>query len=67
MGRVLKVHADERGISWGRFLRIRVEVDMTRALLRGTFLTMDVKKSWLYFKYERLPSMCFKCGIIKHI
>ncbi|KAG2674102.1 hypothetical protein I3760_13G120100, partial [Carya illinoinensis] len=66
VGKVLKVHADDRGISWGKYLRIRVEVDITKALLRGTFLNVEGKKCWVPFKYERLPSICFKCGTIKH-
>ncbi|XP_042939572.1 uncharacterized protein LOC122274614 [Carya illinoinensis] len=66
IGRVLKVHADNRGIGWGRFLRLRVEVDITKPLLRGLFLTVESKKMWVPFKYERLPSLCFKCGVIKH-
>lgn len=66
IGRVLKVHADDRGIEWERFLRIRVEVDIIKALIRGLFLTLNGKKTWVSSKYERLSSLCFKCGVLKH-
>lgn len=66
VGKVLKVHADERGIGWGKFLRIRVEMDISKPLLRGRFITVEGKKSWVHFKYERLPTLYFKCGVIKH-
>ncbi|KAF5477665.1 hypothetical protein F2P56_004284, partial [Juglans regia] len=67
LGRFIKVHVDERGIGWGKFLRIRVELDITKTLLRGLFINVDGKKTWVYFKYERLPSLCFKCGVIRHV
>ncbi|XP_042988633.1 uncharacterized protein LOC122316163 [Carya illinoinensis] len=65
-GRVLTVQADERGIGWGKCMRMRVEVDISKALKRGIFLTFEGKKTWVSFKYERLPNFCFKCGVIKH-
>ncbi|KAF5471373.1 hypothetical protein F2P56_008182 [Juglans regia] len=66
IGRVLTVQVDERGIGWGKFLRIRVEVNISEALQRGVFLSYAGKKTWIPFKYERLPTFCFKCGVIKH-
>ncbi|XP_042952219.1 uncharacterized protein LOC122289299 [Carya illinoinensis] len=66
LGRVLTVQTDERGIGWGKCMRMRVEVDISKALQRGIFLTFEGKKTWVFFKYERLPNFCFKCGVIKH-
>ncbi|KAF5442788.1 hypothetical protein F2P56_035410 [Juglans regia] len=67
VGRVIKVQTDTRGIGWGKFLRIRVEVDITKVLMRGMFLTIDGRKTWVTFKYERLPIFCLRCGVIKHV
>lgn len=53
-------------LGWGKFLRLRVEMDITKALMRGTFLTIDGKQTWVQFKYERLPNFCLQYGVIKH-
>lgn len=52
---------------WRNFLRIKVAIDVRRPLRSQ----MRIKKSgdewlWIKFKYERLPSFCFYCGIIGH-
>lgn len=49
------------------FLRIKVALDIQRPLKAK----MRIKKAggdwlWLHFKYERLPSFCFFCGLIGH-
>lgn len=43
--RVLQVHTNLRGIKWGKFLRIRVEMDIKKTLLRGMFITVEGKRS----------------------
>lgn len=35
LGRVLKVEVDGNGFSWETFLRVRMEFDITKALIRG--------------------------------
>lgn len=62
IGRVVTVQIDDRGIGWGKFLRIKVEVDISKTLRRCVFLTFKGKKTWVPLKYERLPNFCFKCG-----
>ncbi|XP_041009438.1 uncharacterized protein LOC121253497 [Juglans microcarpa x Juglans regia] len=66
-GTVLDVIVDQWGLGWGKFLRFKVEVDITKALVRGLFLNFDGNQIWLQFKYDRLQPFCFKCGIIKHV
>ncbi|CAH9127491.1 unnamed protein product [Cuscuta epithymum] len=48
------------------YLRIRVSLDVRQPLKEGTNLTQDGVKHWVDFKYEKLPSFCFICGIIGH-
>lgn len=52
---------------WRSYLRIKVAIDVRHPLKSK----MRIKKSggdwiWIHFKYERLPSFCFFCGIIGH-
>lgn len=50
----------------GRFLRIKVKVDLCKPLKRGTILKYQEKSLKVLFKYERLPTFCFVCGRIGH-
>ncbi|CAH9113883.1 unnamed protein product [Cuscuta epithymum] len=45
---------------------IRVCLDVRRPLKKGTTLTKNVVQHWVDFKYEKLLSFCFLCGIIGH-
>lgn len=48
-------------------LRLFVEIDLTKPLLRGTKIQLDDKMIWTDFKYEHLPSCCFYCGKLSHL
>ncbi|CAJ2652060.1 unnamed protein product [Trifolium pratense] len=50
----------------GKFLRMRVSVDLKKPLKRGTKLNFQGKEIWVDYKYERLPNFCFACGRIGH-
>ena len=54
-------------LPWQHFTRIRMEVDFAVPLLPGLYLPrnglMDV---WIALKYERLPKLCYNCGILGH-
>ena len=55
---------DEDG---GSFFRVRMVVDITLPLCRGRVITLpNGNKSWVQFKYERLPSICYWCGHLDH-
>ena len=67
IGRLVEVDVPENGIGWGRFLHIRVEIDVTKPLLRGKILeSEDGKPFWVNFHYEHLPIFCYQCGRIGH-
>ncbi|XVF69937.1 hypothetical protein PTKIN_Ptkin11bG0121000 [Pterospermum kingtungense] len=52
---------------WARFLRIRVEVDVTRPLRRAVKIVgTNGKEIWGRLSYERLPSFCYECGMLGH-
>ncbi|XP_074336503.1 uncharacterized protein At4g02000-like [Apium graveolens] len=53
--------------AWKAFVRIRVNLNIQKPLKRR----MKIKREggnwgWVNFKYERLGSFCFVCGIIGH-
>ena len=41
IGRTIEVDIPENGIGWGRFLCIRVALDITKPLLRGKILEIE--------------------------
>ncbi|XP_030936742.1 uncharacterized protein LOC115962005 [Quercus lobata] len=51
----------------GNFMRIQVEMDISLPLCHGRVVSMENgKKSWVTFKYERLPNICYWCGRMNH-
>lgn len=56
----------ENGRKMGRLLKLQVEIDLSKPLLRGTKLKLSSEEYWVGFKYEMLPTFCFYCGIIGH-
>ncbi|CAI9777924.1 unnamed protein product [Fraxinus pennsylvanica] len=52
---------------WKAFLRIRVLMDVRLPLKRRMKLRkLGGEWIWVTFKYEKLPTFCFICGIIGH-
>ena len=67
IGEVLEVDVPENGVQWGKYLRVRVSVDTTKKLVRGKKINIeDCGSRWVYFKYERLPNFCYRCGMLDH-
>ena len=55
VGELITVDAPKSGVAWGPFLRIRVNTDITKPLMRGKMIqTEDSEAEWVVFKYERL-------------
>ena len=49
------------------FMRIRVLVDTSQPLCRGRKICLeDGTVGWVRFKYERLPNLCYWCGLLTH-
>ena len=46
---------------------VRVWVDVSRPLCRGRKVNFeDDLEGWVSFQYERLPNICFWCGMLSH-
>uniref|UniRef100_A0A803NZ18 Reverse transcriptase domain-containing protein n=2 Tax=Cannabis sativa TaxID=3483 RepID=A0A803NZ18_CANSA len=49
------------------YLRMWVDVWVAHPIPAGFFLKSDGKpESWVQFKYEKLPMLCFNCGKLAH-
>lgn len=49
---------------FGKYIRIKVEIDTTKPLKRGLTVVVGGVKMWLPIKYEGLPLFCYHCGMI---
>ena len=67
IGRVLEVDKRAMQADQAKFLRIRVEVQIDKPLRRGGYVKNDEGgRFWVDFRYERLPTFCYRCGILGH-
>lgn len=51
---------------FGKFLRMKINVDISKPLKRGMSVLVGGVKLWLPIKYEGLPIFCYNCGMIGH-
>ncbi|VFQ67019.1 unnamed protein product [Cuscuta campestris] len=68
LGRFIMV--DDRNLTkpYQSFMRVRVSIDVRRPLKRRMKLTKrDGSTTWVTFKYERLGTFCYFCGILGHL
>ena len=48
-------------------MRVKIIVPIGKSLWRGGFIAgLDGVRSWVTFKYERLPLFCHYCGLLGH-
>jgi len=68
IGVLLEVEADDDSLAVGRFLRIKIRLDIRQPLMRGVtvFAGENKKPLWCPLEYEFLPDFCYICGIIGH-
>nr|POE57175.1 uncharacterized protein CFP56_01831 [Quercus suber] len=67
LGEVLSVDVADSGVQWGKYLRVRVKIDVTKKLVRGKKVKIEGgEQRWISFKYERLPNFCYSCGMLNH-
>ncbi|KAF4400687.1 hypothetical protein G4B88_001242 [Cannabis sativa] len=57
----------ERGSFGMGTLRFRATVELSKPLFSGFFLwRTGIKDLWLQYQYEKLPRICYKCGLMTH-
>ena len=66
LGHISHCH-DEEETDGGEFMRVRVELDITKPLSRGRRVRFGPDSDgWVLFRYERLPVFCYWCGRLTH-
>lgn len=66
LGPVKYVIVIESGGKEERHIKLQVELDLTKPLLRGTKLKYKHLETWVEFKYVQLPNFCYYCVQIGH-
>ena len=57
---VVAIPKDRSEMRGGNFMRVRVVIDITKALCRGRHVSWSLEsEGWVSFKYERLPNLCY--------
>ncbi|CAH9122719.1 unnamed protein product [Cuscuta epithymum] len=67
LGTFIKVDEHNFSKKWESFMRIRVRIDLGKPMKMKLFLQKEEGvKFCIKFRYEKLPSFCFLCGIEGH-
>ena len=54
-------------VQCGTCLRVWVAIDVTWKLIRGRKINFEEGEArWVHFKYERLPNLYYRCGLLEH-
>ncbi|TXG60460.1 hypothetical protein EZV62_015033 [Acer yangbiense] len=68
IGGVIEIPVESKEC-WGKFIRVKVEIDISKPLKRWLRLKLDKSDIIVVvgLKYERLPDFCFVCGKLGHV
>ncbi|KAK9987956.1 hypothetical protein SO802_028195 [Lithocarpus litseifolius] len=67
IGELVTVDVPRNGLARGPFLCIRMNMDITKPLMRGKIMRIEgLEAGLIYFQYKRLPIFCYRCGILGH-
>jgi hypothetical protein len=53
------VDIDTRGMGWSAFLRVKILLDLSKPLPRGSKINIEGIATWITFQCECLPKFCF--------
>ena len=60
LGTVEQVDSSSIGECQGRYLRVRIQIDITQPLCRGRMVNIsEAEPEWVAFQYEKLPIFCY--------
>lgn len=70
MGQFLDVDVEENGTAAGRYMRIKVRINIQIPLMRGVTLDLEEENEealWCPLEYEFLPDFCYGCRVIGRV
>lgn len=67
LGKIIDIDISEDGVGWGRFLHLKVELCLTKVIVKGRTVKVQGKHVWISLRYEKLPKIYLNCGRIVHI
>ncbi|TXG49106.1 hypothetical protein EZV62_024981 [Acer yangbiense] len=67
IGEVIDIPSESKEC-WGRYMRVKVQIDIHKSLKRWLRLKLDKTENIVVvgLKYEILPEFCYDCGKIRH-
>ena len=67
LGEVVEVERRKSQDTQKFFMRMKVALPTAKPLRRGAYLSGSYgQRTWVSFKYERLPLFCHCCGLLGH-
>ena len=67
MGRFIEIDKRAFLFEQAKYLKIKVDLPIDKPLCRGgNVVGIEGDKYWVHYKYERLPTFCFICGMMGH-
>nr|POE79286.1 hypothetical protein CFP56_15228 [Quercus suber] len=67
LGNVIDVDKRSMQADQAKFLRIRVYLPIDKPFRKGGYISAEnEERSWVSFRYERLPVFYFMCGKLRH-
>lgn len=66
LGVLLKIDELTTTLVRSKFARVCIEIDLSKPLSRGFWIGDDHHRVFVVVMYERLPTFCYKCGLIGH-
>lgn len=66
MGKILEIQTTLPAGFAGEFVRVRVELDFTKKLIRFVGITKKEVTDYYQVQYEKLPIFCGHCGMMGH-
>ncbi|OMO52016.1 reverse transcriptase [Corchorus capsularis] len=52
---------------WGRYLRVRVQMNFCQSLKAGTLVSAPNEELYVDFRFEKLLDYCWVCGLLDHL
>ncbi|KAL5576704.1 hypothetical protein UlMin_018403 [Ulmus minor] len=68
IGNLVEVAVGDKGDCWGWYLRLKIAIDISKPLKRVVRLCLREGEApeMLLLQYERLPNLCYRCGLLGH-